>query len=155
MPVCQSYKRPDLGLEEFVIQAKKALRYQNCTFVLTGHSLGGGAAIVAASRLKIQAVAFNAPNAKLAHLKFETSLQDLNTYTINVIPDRDYVPMVDFPSDHSQDYHCNAPGNVMAPTLACHMPLRVTCEIEWLCGTMGRPHITDCDTLVNNDNFYF
>jgi lipase ATG15 len=61
---------------------------------ITGHSLGGGLAIVTGAQTKRPVVALSGPNSMISRSTFDPPLDvdDLNQYTFNIIPDRDPVP---------------------------------------------------------------
>lgn len=73
---------------------------------ITGHSLGGGIAMISAAQTGVGSVAVSGPNAKLSRLSFDPQLtvEQLNTKTFNVIPHRDLIPMFD---DRAQNFSAN------------------------------------------------
>ena len=62
--------------------------------ILTGHSLGGGIAIISSAQSEIPAIAISGPNAMLSRGSFSPTLskEAPNRHTFNVVPDRDMVP---------------------------------------------------------------
>ena len=73
---------------------------------------GGGLAIITGSQSKTNAVAISGPNAKLSRDSFypPLSVDDLNTYTFNVIPNRDPIPMIDDVARLYQNIDCVSRG---------------------------------------------
>ncbi len=88
----------------------------------------------------MSAVGFSAPNAKLSRDTFvgknqtslPVSLDDLNTYTFNVVPNRDPVPMIDDKANLYQRINCTASANNFA---GCHSIVRSICELQYTCGS--------------------
>eukprot|EP00591_Stephanopyxis_turris_P001411 CAMPEP_0195508244 /NCGR_PEP_ID=MMETSP0794_2-20130614/1506_1 /TAXON_ID=515487 /ORGANISM="Stephanopyxis turris, Strain CCMP 815" /LENGTH=672 /DNA_ID=CAMNT_0040635155 /DNA_START=331 /DNA_END=2349 /DNA_ORIENTATION=- len=113
---------------------------------LTGHSLGGGLAIISGAQTQTSTVAVSGPNAMISRLTFEPALtkEQLNTYTFNIVPKRDPVPMLDDLAALYQKINCLAPNNEIG---GCHNPERSLCEIMVNCGTGPRPAICDCAKL--------
>ncbi len=104
------------------------------------HSLGGGLALITGAQAKVSAVGFSAPNAKLSRdtfvgksqLPLPVSLYDLNTYTFNVVPNRDPIPMIDDKANLYQHINCTASSNDFA---GCHSIVRSICELQYTCGS--------------------
>mmetsp|Transcript_13844 Transcript_13844/g.20424 ORF Transcript_13844/g.20424 Transcript_13844/m.20424 type:complete len:968 (+) Transcript_13844:160-3063(+) len=113
---------------------------------VTGHSLGGGLAIITGAQANIPAIALSGPNALIGRDTFEppVSVEALNTMTFNIIPDRDIVPRFDDRAKLFQEINCLAGANDL---IGCHNSLRSLCEIIYTCGTMGRPALCECHTL--------
>jgi lipase ATG15 len=121
---------------------------QNGTFGLiqvTGHSLGGGLSIITGAQTHVSAVALSGPNAKISRRTFDppVTIDELNTYTFNIIPERDVVPMIDDRAELFQMIRCGASANNF---LGCHDPTRSFCEILTTCGSGSRPALCDCAT---------
>ena len=59
--------------------------------MITGHSLGGGLAMISGAQQKVPAVALSGPNAVISRRTFRPSISksDLEKYTFNIVPDRD------------------------------------------------------------------
>lgn len=112
---------------------------------VTGHSLGGGLAIITGAQANIPAIALSGPNALIGRDTFDppVSVEALNTMTFNVIPDRDIVPRFDDHAKLFQEINCLAGDNDL---IGCHNSLRSLCEIIYTCGTMGRPALCECHT---------
>jgi lipase ATG15 len=121
---------------------------QNGTFGLiqvTGHSLGGGLSIITGAQTHIPAVALSGPNAKISRRTFDppVTVDELDTYTFNIIPERDIVPMIDDRARLFQLINCGASANNF---LGCHEAPRSLCEILTTCGSGNRPALCDCAT---------
>ncbi|CAB9517467.1 Lipase (class 3) [Seminavis robusta] len=112
--------------------------------LLTGHSLGGGLAIISGAQAELQAVAVSGPNAKISRNRLNVTVENLERYTFNIKPDRDPVAMVDDPTKNLQQIECTAPHNEL---FACHNIRRSLCEGMYTCGTKGRPVVCECATL--------
>ena len=113
------------------------------TVRVTGVSMGGGIAIITGSQSGAATVAFSGPNAMLSRHNFDPPLtpEQINTRTFNVIPDRDIIARLD---DHGKLYQriqCRAEQNSL---LGCHSMWRTLCEIQYQCGTNGRPIMCWC-----------
>mmetsp|Transcript_1011 Transcript_1011/g.1192 ORF Transcript_1011/g.1192 Transcript_1011/m.1192 type:complete len:321 (-) Transcript_1011:185-1147(-) len=108
---------------------------------VTGHSLGGGIAIISAAKTGIHAVALSGPNAVLSHEAFGITTEDISRLTFNIIPDRDVVPRFDDVSTLFQNIRCLAPKNEFWD---CHSSLRSLCEVIYSCGTQSRPALCEC-----------
>lgn len=112
---------------------------------LTGHSLGGGLSIITGAQTNVVAVAVSAPNALISRRTFDPPLtvDSLNSFTFNIVPEHDPVAMVDDRAELFQEIKCRAPFNHL---MACHDPIRSLCEILYTCGTGNRPALCECAT---------
>lgn len=106
----------------------------NFTFV----ALGGGLALITGTQAKVSAVGVSAPNAMISRRTFdpELSIEDLNKYTFNIVPNRDIVPIIDDLALNYQRIKCRA--TIYKP-LDCHSSGRSLCEILYTCGSGDRP----------------
>ncbi|KAL7553040.1 hypothetical protein ACHAWF_016283 [Thalassiosira exigua] len=111
--------------------------------VVTGHSLGGGLAIITGAETDANAVAISGPNAMLSRDSFipPVTVEKLDTFTFNVIPARDPVAMIDDKARLYQLINCTAPVNDI---IGCHDITRATCEIQYTCGSADRPVACEC-----------
>jgi len=86
---------------------------------VTGASLGGGLAIITGAQARIPAIAISGLGAELSRKVIipPVSNNDINMYTFNFIPDRDYVARVGGRPRNHQEAECTAPeSNIMG----CH-----------------------------------
>jgi lipase ATG15 len=123
----------------FVQSVQEAFRAQDgWEVVLTGHSLGGGLAIISGAQTSSRTVSFSGPNAVLSRHQFdpELELDGLHEFVFNVIPDRDPIPMTDDPARLRQYIECTAD---VTDVVACHSINRSLCELLYKCGADGRP----------------
>jgi hypothetical protein len=89
----------------------------------------------------------------------QISMEALNKYTFNIIPDRDLVPRIDDVAQNYQRIQCTAPFN---QPIDCHTASRSLCEILLTCGSSGRPVPCSCvnefkydlPTSINGENFF-
>lgn len=111
--------------------------------VVTGHSLGGGLALITGAQSNTNAVAISGPNAMISRDTFfpPVTPEDLDTLTFNVVPRRDIVPMIDDKAMLYQNINCNAAANAF---IGCHDASRSLCEIQYTCGSTDRPVLCDC-----------
>ena len=63
------------------------------------------------------------------------TMEQLNKRVINVIPNRDIVPLIDDPGNLFQKIECRAPMNSI---MGCHDLMRTFCELEFSCGSQSR-----------------
>ena len=111
---------------------------------VTGHSLGGGLAIITGAQTGAAAVALSGPNAKISRRTFKgVTVDKLNSKVFNIIPDRDPVAMIDDPAQLFQRISCTADSNNFVD---CHTSTRSLCEIIHTCGTGNRPALCECVT---------
>ena len=113
------------------------------TIIITGHSLGGGLAMISGAQSKVPAVALSGPNAVLSRLTFTPAIskEQLDKYTFNIVPDRDIIPRVD---DLAQNYQRIQCRSHLSEVLSCHSSERSLCEVLLQCGSKGRPIPCDC-----------
>jgi len=112
----------------------------------TGHSLGGGLAMISGAQTGVAGIGISAPNTKLSRMAFDITIDDLNTKTFNVVPERDVVPMVDDLAQNYQKIRCTAnSGHFFEDTVECHgTGERTLCEFLYTCGTQNRPALCEC-----------
>jgi lipase ATG15 len=115
---------------------------------VTGHSLGGGIAIISAAQVGVGGVAISGPNAMLSRLSVlpQVSVEQLNTRTLNVIPNRDIIPRFDDPAQNYQMINCRSESR---NPISCHSIVRTICELLYTCGTGNRPALCECVTSFN------
>jgi len=133
-----SYYKETRGFVEYLKKQKLFEHLQ-----VTGHSLGGGLAIITGVQSNTSAVALSGPNAMLSRDSFKPSLavDDLNTLTFNVIPAMDPVPMVDDKATLYQNIKCTAEASDF---ISCHDLTRSLCELQYTCGSGNRPVPCEC-----------
>lgn len=112
---------------------------------VTGHSLGGGLAIISGAQTGAPAVALSGPNALISRRTFDGVTEEkLDKKVFNIIPDRDPVAHIDDVAQLNQHIACTAPKNDF---VGCHYGLRSLCEIMHTCGTGIRPALCECVTI--------
>lgn len=128
---------------EFVEWLRTSTNYTSIQ--ITGHSLGGGLAMITGAQTGTPAVAISGPNAMISRLTFKPPLtiEQLNTGVFNVVPNRDPIPMIDDLARLYQRIECRAPANSF---FDCHSIQRTLCEIVYTCGTDTRPALCSCVT---------
>lgn len=77
---------------------------------ITGASLGGGLAIITGAQARVPAVAISGLGAELSRntLTPRISVDDINKYAFNFIPDRDYIARIGGRPRQNQEAQCNA-----------------------------------------------
>eukprot|EP00927_Polykrikos_kofoidii_P042384 TRINITY_DN36296_c0_g1_i1.p1 TRINITY_DN36296_c0_g1~~TRINITY_DN36296_c0_g1_i1.p1 ORF type:complete len:691 (-),score=71.28 TRINITY_DN36296_c0_g1_i1:55-2127(-) len=132
--------RPDFldTLLKQVVSSAIELRDRNPRdrLVLTGHSLGGTFAQVAASRTGVPALVWSSPGTKLMARAFKISTQK-GKKTVNIIPETDPVPNLDTQLGVVQQIECrNLKGQRIgaADAMDCHAPRKSVCEVWRVCG---------------------
>jgi hypothetical protein len=117
---------------------------------ITGHSLGGGLAIISGAQTATPAVALSGPNTMLTRRSLDPpiSSEALDSQTFNIIPERDVVPMLDDVAQDFQRIRCNTGAN---DVIGCHDSTRSLCEIIYSCGTQGRPALCECVGVTVGD----
>ena len=119
------------------------------TIRLTGHSLGGGIGAITAAQTGAYAVGMSSPTPILSRNTFHPplTLEQAEAGFFNVLPKRDYVGRIGGRSLFTQEIECRAPKG---DPFACHYKWQTVCEIQFKCGSNGRPVLCDCV-----DYFYF
>ena len=148
MSVVQSSELEQVALYKQTTALVQFMRDEGYTgnIHITGHSLGGGIALITGAQEGIPAVAISGPNNMFSRQTFDPPLDPdvINSMLFNVIPERDIVPRVDKPGLLVQHVACRAPtGSVFG----CHSLLRTICEILYKCGSYDRP--PPCACAVN------
>jgi len=112
---------------------------------ITGHSLGGGLTIISAAQTGVSGIAISGPNAMMLRKTLDppVSAEALDTFTFNVIPDRDLVPTAGGVAKAYENIECTAATN---EPFSCHDIVRSLCEILFTCGTGDRPALCECVT---------
>jgi lipase ATG15 len=126
----------------FVNYLRKNNKYTS--IAITGHSLGGGVALITGAQTQTMAVGVSAPNTVIGRSTVtpEISLADLERYTFNLIPNRDIVPQVGGKAKVSS-IKCRAGIN---EPFGCHGGYRSLCELMYTCGNVKRPVFCECVT---------
>lgn len=110
--------------------------------LITGHSLGGGIALISGTQTHISAVGLSAPNTVLARdtVNPKLELDDLKKYTLNIVPERDIFPKI---GDQLavEKIKCRADTK---DSFSCHDAGRSLCEMLYSCGTVKRPVYCEC-----------
>eukprot|EP00567_Pseudictyota_dubia_P002021 CAMPEP_0197469298 /NCGR_PEP_ID=MMETSP1175-20131217/66531_1 /TAXON_ID=1003142 /ORGANISM="Triceratium dubium, Strain CCMP147" /LENGTH=344 /DNA_ID=CAMNT_0043005437 /DNA_START=1 /DNA_END=1035 /DNA_ORIENTATION=+ len=115
------------------------------TLRVTGASLGGGLSIITGAQTGAYTVAISGLNAMMSRRTFDPPLteEQLNTRVFNVIPDRDFIAMIDDRAQLFQETQCRAPMNSL---FGCHSMWRSVCELSYQCGSENRPILCWCVT---------
>ena len=130
---------------EFVEYLKESGNFT--TIHVTGHSLGGGLALITGAQTNTTAVGLSAPNALLSRDSFNPPISEetLDTYTFNIIPARDVIPMLDDTAELFQQIECRAPANEFYD---CHTSSRSLCDLAYYCGSgSDRPVLCGCPDM--------
>lgn len=117
-------------------------------FVLTGHSLGGGFAQIAAARLTLPAVVWSAPGTVYSAKRFGIEVQALKQNVVSVMPDHDAVPRVDLQGGMLQLIECRLKDGTEGNAMKCHSLLKTACEVWRVCGD-SRNFSGSCKDFVN------
>ena len=118
--------------------------------LLTGHSLGGGLAILAGAMEEAPAVAISGVNAMLSRRKFGLTKQALDKYALNLMPRGDVVTWVDDPALLVETIACRStPQSGKYVLFQCHSVQRTVCELQYTCGSGTRPPYQACSTKYN------
>jgi len=110
---------------------------------VTGASLGGGLAIITGAQTSAYTVAISGPGATLSRRVYDPPITTdaLNTQVFNFIPERDYIARLGGRADLFQNAQCLAPKNDL---FGCHSMWRSVCELNYKCGSNGRPVFCRC-----------
>jgi len=135
--------------------------HPNDEFVITGHSLGGGIAIVAGGRLSVPALAFSGPGSHFSRWRFGTTMERTNRNSVNIHPHEDAVPNFDWHDELVQFIECRNASIVKEKgtdlpyraAQACHSIWTTLCELWRACGDEKQRNFRHaCGDLVHPDN---
>ena len=100
-------------------------------------------AMITGAQTETPAIALSGPNTMISRdtMLPPVSVENLNKYTFNIVPDRDVVPMIDDLAKNYQRIGCRAESNNFVD---CHTSLRSLCDILYTCGSEPRPVLCDC-----------
>lgn len=127
---------------KFIEYLKDSGKYND--IVITGHSLGGGVAIISGAQTHTKAVGLSAPNTVLGRdtVTPKITLDDLEKYTFNIVPERDIFPRIGDNLMNAENIKCRA--RAKDSIIDCHHVHRSLCEILYSCGTAARPVPCEC-----------
>lgn len=110
---------------------------------LTGASLGGGLAVITAGQTRASAVVTSGPNIKLARNAVDPPIseRDLELRTFNLVPEQDIIARIGGLTLNHQQIQCKLPGFAW---MGCHSMFQSFCELQYNCGSNGRPVLCDC-----------
>ncbi|KNE58435.1 hypothetical protein AMAG_04005 [Allomyces macrogynus ATCC 38327] len=110
----------------------RALVQSGQKVLVTGHSLGGGLAQVVASRVQVPGVAISGPGLGMSYLAYDTTVEAIAKWTVNVVPFSDPVPMADdqVAAQVHLPCHQSVPSN-------CHSIKNTLQTIEDMCAGIG------------------
>jgi len=110
---------------------------------VTGGSLGGGLAQITGAQAHVPAIAISGPGAEFPRdsLAPPITIDDINKYVYNYIPDRDFVARIGGRPRQHQEGECIAPTSDI---IGCHSLWRSVCEINYRCGSGLRPVLCRC-----------
>lgn len=128
----------------FVDWLKDSGNYQK--LALTGHSLGGGIALISGAQTHTTAVGLSGPNTVIGRdtVTPRISLEELEKYTFNIVPERDLFPRIGGAPEKMAKIDCIAESS---DSFSCHAASRSLCEIMYSCGDVGRPVYCECVTM--------
>ncbi len=75
---------------------------------VTGQSLGGGMAMITGTQVKIPAVAISGPSPVYPRHVLNVTMDDINEYAFNFIPDRDVIARLGGRVRNAQEGECTA-----------------------------------------------
>lgn len=128
----------------FVNYLRKSGKYT--TVSITGHSLGGGLALITGAQTQTLAIAISAPSAVMGRSAVtpEISLEDIKQRSYSVIPQRDIISHLGGEHMNSAGIKCRAGANDF---FACHYAYRSLCELMYTCGNVKRPVYCECVSM--------
>ncbi|KAL7554664.1 hypothetical protein ACHAWF_018150 [Thalassiosira exigua] len=132
----------------FVRDLKDSGKYESVE--LTGHSLGGGIALISGAQTHTKAVGLSAPNTVIGRdtLRPQVTQQELLEWTFNIVSQRDIFPKIGSTSGQEENMArigCTASS---ANSFSCHEAARSLCEMLYSCGNVvARPVFCECVTI--------
>jgi len=103
-------------------------KIKNRNVIIVGHSLGGAIAQIVGARLEQTAFAFSAPGIFYTRRKVGVSLQNIEKYTINIVPFKDPVTKIDKHGGLVQQIMCREKNPA-----ECHSITLTMCELWRSC----------------------
>jgi len=139
----QSDQLDDIAYYKVTTEAVKNFKKSYDSIRVTGASLGGGLAIITGAQTKTPSIAISGLGVEFSRnaVKPPVTLDDINEYVFNFIPDRDYIARVGGRPRQHQEAHCHAETSNL---FGCHSMWRSVCEINYRCGSNGRPVACRC-----------
>mmetsp|Transcript_14453 Transcript_14453/g.40241 ORF Transcript_14453/g.40241 Transcript_14453/m.40241 type:complete len:977 (+) Transcript_14453:144-3074(+) len=143
LSLIQSEKLSEIDYYRVTTAATKHFRQSHKKLRVTGASLGGGLAIITGAQAKTPSVAISGLGVEFSRnaVNPPVTMDDINKYVFNFIPDRDYIARVGGRPRQHQEAHCTASNSNF---FGCHSMWRSVCEINYRCGSNGRPVICRC-----------
>eukprot|EP00956_Cyclotella_meneghiniana_P015664 scaffold24155_cov89-Cyclotella_meneghiniana.AAC.1 len=132
---------------DFLVDARLwyAAKSGNYTKVeITGHSLGGGLALITGAQTETRAIGISAPSSTMTRSAVtpEISLEDIKQYSVTLVPQRDIISHLGGRHDNSNQITCRAS---IKDSFSCHLAFRSLCELLYTCGSkVKRPVYCEC-----------
>ena len=100
--------------------------------------------MISGTQTKVPSLGLSGPNIINSRRTFDPplSIDDIDRYTFNVIPDKDFIPKIDKTSKNVQRINCRADSNDWKNF--CHLPESSLCEVLNTCGSFNRPIPCEC-----------
>ena len=136
-----SYYMETTGFVNFL---KENGNYTNVA--ITGHSLGGGLALISGAQTKVKSIAISAPSAVMGRetLNPPVSLDDIKLSSYSLIPENDVVSYLGGAHMSAARIRCRASSGDF---LSCHYASQSLCELLYMCGNTKRPVYCECVQL--------
>jgi len=109
-------------------------QFANDTFLITGHSLGGGIAIAAGGSLGIPSISFSGPGSHFSRWRFGTTEERAYRTGLDVKPEIDIVHKIDRHDEMGQYIVCRDETGAHRDSGTCHMIGTTICELWRACG---------------------
>eukprot|EP00536_Pseudo-nitzschia_multiseries_P017966 jgi/Psemu1/328702/estExt_fgenesh1_pg.C_19900002 len=134
----QSERLAEIAYYKVTTNAAKHFKNTYSQMRITGASLGGGLAIMTGAQAKTPSVAISGLGVELSRNSIDprVTMDDINKYVFNFIPDRDFIARIGGRPRQHQEGHCSADYSNL---FGCHSMWRSVCEINYRCGSNGRP----------------
>mmetsp|Transcript_27647 Transcript_27647/g.55452 ORF Transcript_27647/g.55452 Transcript_27647/m.55452 type:complete len:952 (-) Transcript_27647:656-3511(-) len=146
--VVESQKLKEQGYYVITSQFVNAVRagYGGANYTnvfITGASLGGGVAMISGAQTGTPTVSISGPGPLLPRKIFHPPLtvESIDSNVYNFIPERDYIARLGGRPMFYQNAMCIASNNNL---FGCHSMWRSFCEINYRCGSNGRPVACRC-----------
>ena len=118
--------------------------------VLTGHGFGGGIAFISGAQNELKAVGLSAPSVLQLGSTLSPPLSEdqVHRNALNIVPERDIISKLGTRTQIQQEIECRTSSSDI---LGCHDPIRSLCEIQFKCGSNGRPILCACHQIYGYD----